>query len=696
MPKSYLHPDTIEAVRQAVNIVEVVSEHVPLSKKGKDYFGICPFHQEKTASFSVNPRNGLYYCFGCGAAGNAITFLMELQKHSFQEVVLELAKRYQIEVRTLDREQEKKLQARLSHQDRLHEILASATSFYEHALRQPIGQAAQDYLLRQRHLQEETIQQFRLGYAPADWQGLYTYLVEQKGYSATLVAEAGLIVRRQTGNGYYDRFRNRIMIPIIDVQGRVVGFGGRTLSDTEPKYINSPETLIFKKGQLLFGLDKARQAIGQKKQAIVVEGYFDVMVLHQAGFTQAVASLGTALSKAQINLLLNYLKDTHSKQLKHTPSKQIILNFDADMAGRRAADRAIGEAADFVYNGDLQLYILTLPSGKDAADFLTEDGESLETQCNRYQTLLDQAPLWLDWQIHTIVQQYDLDKNDQFQQAEESLVLLLSKIRDQSLKANYVRYCAKLLGRHDSRLIVRLEESLWQKVQGQRWQAQAPRWQRPGDYNLRQAAEEKLLRLYLHHGESRPLIQQELQARKFEFSFSHHRRLWDEISVTEKELTDTNDLVITLCKRLDKLKEDTEDNSPISLITPLLFLDELAAIDLQRPDALIKAAFATLEMLDVQKECRWTLNCLKENVNWFLSQYSEKFSSQYSEKGLESLLININTDNDNIHNVDDNSVVESEQSELGRLLKNIKRLQNDHYHLCNYQQKLQQQRRLGV
>ncbi|WNC30524.1 DNA primase [Thermosynechococcus sp. PKX82] len=676
-----LHPDTIEAVRQAVNIVDVVAEHVVLRKRGQEYVGCCPFHEEKTPSFTVSPLKGFYYCFGCGAGGNAIKFLMELQKRSFAEVVLDLAQRHQIPVRTLDSEQKQALQARLSLQEQLYEILAIATSFYEHALRQPIGQAAQDYLQRQRHLREETIQQFRLGYAPAGWQVLYTYLVEQKGYPPQLVEQAGLIIPRRTGDGYYDRFRDRLMIPIMDAQGRVVGFGGRTLSNEEPKYLNSPETPIFNKGQLLFGLDKARQAIARQDQAIVVEGYFDVMALHQAGFSQAVASLGTALSQAQIKLLLRY-----------TESKQIILNFDADPAGERAADRAIGEAADLAYRGDLQLRILTLPAGKDAADFFSAG----EAQREHYQALLDQAPLWLDWQMQTIVQQYDLKQSDQFQQASQALSQLLGKLPNATLRSHYIHHCAELLGGHDSRFVLRLEESLRQQVRGQRWQGRSQKWQRPADYNLRQAAEEQLLRLYLHCGDYRPLIRQALQARDIEFSLSHHRWLWRQILAIEEaycaglpapddpyttewplhsptetgtQLTDL-DLVTHLFDRLDEAEE-------AALITPLLHLDETTTVSLDRPELVIQAAAAALERIAVEKRCRYILRTWQETVALILS---ESLASEALRQYLDRLL----TDNEPA--IDDIPGVAPERLQV------LAQLRRDYYQHRQYLQQLDQQR----
>jgi len=679
MDSPRLHPDTIDAVRQAANIVDVVSAHVVLRKRGREYVGCCPFHEEKTPSFTVSPSKGFYYCFGCGAGGNAIKFLMELQKRSFADVVLELAQQHQVPIQTLDTAQRQALQARLSLQEQLYEILAIATSFYEHALRQPTGETAYTYVRQHRHLTEETIQHFRLGYAPAGWQVIYSYLVEQKGYPAHLVEQAGLIMPRRSADGYYDRFRDRLMIPIMDSQGRVVGFGGRTLSNEEPKYLNSPETAIFNKGQLLFGLDKARQTIAQKDQAVVVEGYFDVMALHQAGLTQVVASLGTALSQAQIKLLLRY-----------TESKQIILNFDADTAGQRATDRAIGEAADLAYRGDVTLRILTLPAGKDAAEFLAA------ASGDRYQALLDAAPLWLDWQLETTLARYDLSQSDQFQQANQALSQLLGKLPNAALRSHYIHRCAELLGRSDSRLILRLEESLRQQVRGQRWQGRSQKWQRPADYNLRQAAEEQLLRLYLHRGEYRPLIRQTLQARDIEFSLSHHRWLWRQILAIEEELcaglpapddpyttewllhptadTATRLTEVDLIRRLFDAMSEADH---ASIIAPLLHLDEVTALSLERPELTIQATAAALERIAVEKRCRYLLQSWQETVDLILSEAS---ASDTLRHYLERLFTHPDTAIQEIPGV------------AADRLQVLEQLRHDYYQHRRYLQQLDQER----
>lgn len=515
MPR--LHPDTIEDVKQRTDIVDVVSEHVVLRKQGKDFTGLCPFHDDKSPSFSVSPSKQFYYCFSCGAGGNAIKFLMELGKQSFADVVLDLAKRYQIPVKTLEPAKRQELQQQLSLREHLYEITAIAARFFEHALRQSDGKAALDYLRDQRHLSEETIQQFQLGYAPGGWQTLYGYLVEQKRYPVERVEQAGLIVPR-TGDssGHYDRFRDRLMIPIHDLQGRVIGFGGRALGDVKPKYLNSPDTDLFDKGKTLFGLDKSRGAIAKNDCAIVVEGYFDVIALHTAGITNAVASLGTALSQGQVKQLLRY-----------TESRQVILNFDADAAGTRAAERAIGEVTDLAYRGDVQLRVLNIPEGKDPDEFL------LSHSPGEYEALVQAAPLWLDWQIQQVVEGKDLHQADHAHEVTQTVVELLSNITSASTRTHYVRHCAELLSRGDSRLVPLLAENLLAQVRRQRRRspdgAEVSRAPIALSVNPLDHAESTLLRIYLHAPNHRQEVIDALESRDLQMSLSHYRFLWRKI-----------------------------------------------------------------------------------------------------------------------------------------------------------------------
>ncbi|MGG6269747.1 DNA primase [Leptolyngbya sp. AN03gr2] len=579
-----LHPDTIEQVKQRADIVDVVSEHVVLKKQGKDFVGLCPFHDDKSPSFSVSPSKQFYYCFSCGAGGNTIKFLMELGKRNFSEVVLDLANKYQVPVQTLQAEDRQEFQRQQSVREQLYEILAITAKFYEHALQQSQGAEALAYLKRDRKLSPATIQQFQLGYAPAGWETLSKYLVEQKRYPVVLVEKAGLLIPRKSGEGYYDRFRNRLMVPIHDSQGRVIGFGGRTLSDEQPKYLNSPETDLFDKGKTLFGLDKAKGAIAKQDQAVVVEGYFDVIALHAAGITNAVASLGTALSVAQVKQLLRY-----------TESKRVVFNFDADRAGVQAAERAIGEIANLAYQGEVQLRILNIPDGKDPDDYLKNHAPK------DYQDLLDRSPLWLDWQIEQAILNQDLKQSDQFQQAVTAIVSLLGNLPNPSLRTHYIHYCAELLSQGNSRLTQQIEENLRLQVRGQRWHGRSQKWQTPSDRNLLEECESQLLRLYLHAPEYRIQVRTAIDSQDLEFSMSHHRFLWRQICDIEQDSLD-GDL-------FEALRDRTHDfPREMSQVFSLFELDEKTKRDILRAPLVIRSATAGIERVMCEKRYRHFLD----------------------------------------------------------------------------------------
>ncbi len=612
-----LHPDTIEQVRQATDIVEVVSEHVVLRKQGRDFVGSCPFHQDKSPSFSVSPGKQFYYCFGCGAGGNAIKFLMELGKQSFSDVVLGLAQRYQVPVQTLEPQDRQELQRQISVRDQLYEILAIATRFYEHALRQPQGQAALDYLRASRNLDEATIQHFQLGYAPAGWEVLHSYLVAQKHFPVELVEQAGLIVPRKSGGGYYDRFRDRLMIPIHDLQGHTIGFGSRTLTNEQPKYLNSPETELFDKGKILFGLDKAKGAISKQDQAVVVEGYFDTIALHAAGITQTVASMGTALSVAQVRQLLRY-----------TESKQVVLNFDADAAGAKAAERAIAEVEALAYRGEVQLRVLNLANGKDADEFLQDHSG------DQFRELLAAAPLWLDWQINQAIAGQDLNQADQFQQATQQIVGLLGNLPNATLRTHYIHRCAELLSRGDGRLVPLLAENLIVQVRRNRRRLlsntqdrkPAPWLPTSSESSLLEQAEATLLRVYLHQPDCREAVIEALEERDLQFGFTHHRFLWRKILELKVAASDPE---LTI-----KLQDDcVEFPQEMAQVNYLFHLDEKTGRDILRPTLLIPAAAAAMERVICEKRYRHFVK-LWQNTDCTLTSELGKFYQQqiYNEK----------------------------------------------------------------
>ncbi|WP_024546279.1 DNA primase [Picosynechococcus sp. NKBG15041c] len=589
-----IHPDTIEEIRAKVDIAEVVSDYVVLKKRGKDLLGLCPFHDEKTPSFTVSPTKQFYHCFGCGAGGNAIKFLMEVNKAPFAQVVMDLAQRYQIPVKTLEPERHEEIQRELSLKEQLYEIVAIAKDFYQYSLRQPEGKIALDYVREQRQLTEETIQIFGLGYAPGGWDSLYRYLVEQKRYPIELVEKAGLIKPRQSGNGHYDQFRDRLMIPIHDAQGRAIAFGSRTLTNEEPKYLNSPETPLFDKGRTLFALDKAKQAIAKRDAALVVEGYFDAIALHAAGFQHAVASLGTAFTQEQIKQLLRY-----------TDSKQIIFNFDADKAGIKATQRTLTEIEPLIYSGQAQVRILNLPGGKDADEFLrTEQG------LEGYQTALETAPLWIDWQLAQIFLGRDPSQADQLQGVMKEVIRLVAKIDNPSFRSHYIARASELINHEDSHYKKQLEVTILAQVNRfRKAQSRNPAATPEPEaiaissqtISLAQA-EELLLRIYLHSPAQRHSIEALLAEKELMFSLSHHRWLWQQILETPPEIKQNRAHNQLLGKMLDILTHHPER---MHLLGALLYLTETTEIDVRRATLNIRGAIATLEYVNWTQHRRY-------------------------------------------------------------------------------------------
>jgi DNA primase len=338
--------EKIEEVRERASIVQVVSEYVPLTMKGQNHVGLCPFHSEKTPSFTVSEEKKLFHCFGCQASGNVITFLMRHEGMDFPETVRTLARRYGVTI-----VEEKK--AGGGPRELLGRVNRAAVDFFVKELKAPGGSKAREYL-EKRGFGGEMAERFRLGYAPGRWDGLAGYL-RGKGFDLSLAERAGLVVKKQ--RGYYDRFRGRIIFPITDVRGTVVAFGGRSVDGSEPKYLNSPETAAFKKGETLFGLYQAKQAIKKQGYALVVEGYFDLLALHRHGFTNAVATMGTALTGEHIGRLRGYAGSIHTL-------------FDSDDAGKKAALRGLGLFLD----EDVPSRVVLLPHGTDPDEFLKEAG----------------------------------------------------------------------------------------------------------------------------------------------------------------------------------------------------------------------------------------------------------------------------------------------------------------------------------
>ena len=342
--------DIIEEVRSKNDIVDVVSQDVRLTKKGNSYFGLCPFHNEKTPSFSVTPGKQMYYCFGCGAGGNVFNFIMEYENYTFGEALKHLADRAGVELPKIEYSREVRQKAQ--EKAELLEINKQAAQYFYYQLRTEKGQTGLDYL-KNRGLSEETMRKFGLGYSDRAGGGLYRYL-KAKGYPDDRLRESGLF-NVDERHGMYDKFWNRVIFPIMDVNNRVIGFGGRVMGDAKPKYLNSPETKIFDKSRNLYGLNIARTT--RKKYLILCEGYMDVISMHQAGFTNAVASLGTALTSGHASLLKRY-------------TQEVLLLYDSDEAGIRAALRGI----PILREAGVNSRVVSLKPYKDPDEFIRNMG----------------------------------------------------------------------------------------------------------------------------------------------------------------------------------------------------------------------------------------------------------------------------------------------------------------------------------
>lgn len=378
-----MYPESlIEEIRTRNDIVDVISQYVKLTRKGSNYFGLCPFHNEKTGSFSVSAVKQMYYCFGCGAGGNVITFIMEYENYTFKEALKYLADRAGIELAEQEESEEARKEADL--RTRLLEVNKVAAKYFYYQLKSERGARAYQYF-KDRGLSDETIVRFGLGFSNPFQDDLYRYL-KGKGYTDELLSQSGLV--RIEERGAYDKFWNRAMFPIMDVNNRVIGFGGRVMGEGEPKYLNSPETKVFDKSRNLYGLNIARHT--KLPYLLVCEGYMDVISMHQAGFTNAVASLGTAFTLQHANLIKRY---TH----------QVILTYDSDGAGQKAALRAIPILKD----AGLSVKVLNMKPYKDPDEFIKSLG------AEEFQKRIDTALGSFLFEIDVLKSGYDMKDPEQ-------------------------------------------------------------------------------------------------------------------------------------------------------------------------------------------------------------------------------------------------------------------------------------------
>ena len=410
----YYSEDLIEEVRMKNDIVDVISGYVRLQKKGSSYFGLCPFHNEKSPSFSVSRSKQMYYCFGCGAGGNVFTFLMEYENLSFVEAVQLLADRAGVELPKMEYSKEAKERANLK--TTLLEINKAAAQYFYVQLKSEQGRIGYEYL-KKRELSDETIKAFGLGYSNKYSDDLYRYL-RSKGYSEDLIRQAGLISTNEK-HGVYDKFWNRVMFPIMDVNSRVIGFGGRVMGEAKPKYLNSPETPVFDKSRNLYGLNRARSS--RKPYFLLCEGYMDVIALHQAGFTNAVASLGTALTPGHASLIKRYVRE-------------VYLTYDSDEAGTRAALRGVPILKD----AGISAKVIRMDPYKDPDEFIKNLG------AEEFERRIADARNGFLFSLEILERDYDMNspegKTAFFREAARRLI----GFEDELERNNYIEAVAKI------------------------------------------------------------------------------------------------------------------------------------------------------------------------------------------------------------------------------------------------------------
>lgn len=409
----YYPEEIVEEIRQKNDIVDVVSGYVRIQKKGSSYFGLCPFHNEKSPSFSVTPGKQMYYCFGCGAGGNVFTFLMEYENYTFGEAIQYLSQRAGVALPEIEYSQEAKQKE--SKRAKLLEVQKEAAKYFYYQLRSEGGVVGLNYL-KQRELTEETMKMFGLGFANQYSSDCVRYL-KKKGYSEEELKEGGL-ANIDEKNGIYDKFWNRVMFPIQDVNHRVIGFGGRVMGDGKPKYLNSPETLIFDKSRNLYGLNFARTS--RKGNIIVCEGYMDVIAMHQAGFTQAVASLGTAFTSGQASLLRRY-------------TEEVLLIYDSDEAGTNAALRALPILKEAGLTGK----VVNLSPYKDPDDFIKNLG------AEAFEERIGQAENSFFFEINVIQSRYQMEDPESKTKFHKEIAKKLCDFTEDVERENYIEAIAQ-------------------------------------------------------------------------------------------------------------------------------------------------------------------------------------------------------------------------------------------------------------
>lgn len=431
----FIPEDKLSEIKNAADIVDIISEEVVLKKTGRNFLGLCPFHSEKTPSFSVSPDKQIFYCFGCASGGNVFSFLMKQHGLSFPEAAKNLAERYGIEIATQSLSPEQK--RRLNERDALLSANRLAMEYFKKTLHDhPEAKKAQSYL-NKRRISPEIIERFHLGYAPTSWESLVG-LYSKKRIPQALAVKTGLIIPRKNKNGFYDRFRGRIMFPIFDMSAQVIALGGRVMDDSMPKYMNSPETPVYSKGRSLYGIHLARNKCREANTVYIVEGYFDLLALHQHGIENTVATLGTALTPEHVHILKGFV-GTEGK---------VVLVYDSDEAGLKAAFRSI----EIFDKGYVNAQILVLPAGHDPDSYIFDSG------AEAFIAAAARAKGILSFLIDSAVAKHDLTIDGKIRIIAE-LQRPLASIQDSVDRSLYVKELAERIGINEAAILEKIRDN---------------------------------------------------------------------------------------------------------------------------------------------------------------------------------------------------------------------------------------------
>ncbi len=614
-----IHPRTIQEVKEKADIVDVISEHIVLKKKGKEFVGICPFHDDTKPSMTVSPTKQFYYCFSCGAGGNSIKFLMEFTRANFSDVVLSLAKKNNINVENLEGPQVEAYKKQLSRKEELYKILRVTKNWFKSQLNNSLGFEAMKYLTSKRNLSNKIIDNFELGFAPNSWNDLFNYLSKVEKFPINLILASGLAISKDNSDKIYDRFRNRLIVPIHDMQGRVVAFGGRSLDGQEPKYLNSPESEIFEKGKMLFAFEKASSDIRKRDKAIIV-----------------------------------------SQLCRCTDNKNIILNFDSDNAGILATKRVIKEVETLSLHDQINLKILQLSHFKDPDEYLNSHTPE------DYFNLIDNSSFWIDWEIDQIFKDQDLTKSEIFQSVISSLVKLLSKLPQSSTRTHYLQKVSEQLSKGQARLAIQFEQDLRNQVKGFRWHGRSKKFEQPNEISRREKNESEIIFYYLHCPDLRLFIRDEFLKREINgFNTSYIQSLWEAISKIEQNNLGLNYLNDLKQSNSQNLQKDFSSINLISLLPDYLALNnpessnkinifinpnELFLTLLSNPKDNLLGTLSLLEKYNSLKRCRhliesWGSQRLKtlENCISILIDNPSSGSSN-TNKEIDDLFKDLNSD----------------------------------------------------